>query len=176
MKVISHYLVKVLTAARDAGLNDRVSYAIQELLKYLCDLAADHDGGTGIDEEKTRSKARRGENISRDESGGVPSNVTDLFASETMDVIAPFFKTEYEITKFPSRNSPPFYSSGMRFDKWLATWTNYLIGKTSGPQNSLFLTCQGVIKQDRNTALFLLPYLVQNIVCGGDDEQVNCVR
>ena len=176
VKVISHYLVKVLTAARDAGLNDRVSYAIQELLKYLCDLAADRDGGAGVDEEKTSSKARRGKNSSRDGSGGVPSNVTDLFASETMDVIAPFFKTEYEITKFPSRNSPPFYSSGMRFDKWLATWTNYLIGKTSGPQTSLFLTCQGVIKQDRNTALFLLPYLVQNIVCRGDDEQVNCVR
>lgn len=42
--------------------------------------------------------------------------------------------------------------------------------QAKGPRAAVFLACAGAIKQDMGTALYLLPYLVQNVVCEGDPE------
>ena len=40
----------------------------------------------------------------------------------------------------------------------------------AGPRTKLFKACNGALRFDIQLALFLLPYLVQNVVAYGSDE------
>ena len=50
-----------------------------------------------------------------------------------------------------------------------ARWADY-DAPVAGPRTKLFKACNGALRFDIQLALFLLPYLVQNVVAHGSDE------
>src|SRR5690606_25083322 len=59
------------------------------------------------------------------------------------------------------------YIKKTSFKKWLKEWIRYLIPKSKGLQREIFNICNVVIN-DTSIALFILPYIVANIIKYGN--------
>jgi len=85
------------------------------------------------------------------------------FSEDVQDLMRPFLASHYVLapsaqTKFPVTPKSKDYKT------WILSWAGSLIQRTKGPQEEIFQTCRGVVKDDLNTARFLLPYLVLNVL------------
>ncbi len=64
-----------------------------------------------------------------------------------------------------ARAKGPFYESLSSFRKWIGNVAGHLIVKADGPLKSLFDACRSSVKDQTETARYLLPYLVLRVAC-----------
>ncbi|KAG2608568.1 hypothetical protein PVAP13_4NG330012 [Panicum virgatum] len=58
----------------------------------------------------------------------------------------------------------------MSFRRWIYYWIRRLTSHATGSRSGIFSACRGIIRHDMPTAIYLLPYLVLNVVCYGTPE------
>ena len=188
-ELITEHLAKVLRAAYDTETQDAAALAIQELLKYSGCHASLVDAGPasmsmlkqqGLDSGNQLEEPAQGNSGDAENSGA--SSATEMgerlwgrFDSDVRDIIAPCLTSKYSLLLHPtSLPSGPIFSSStsdaLTYRRWITTWCRRLISHSTGSRRLLFSACQSVIRHDMGSALFILPYLVLNVVCDGTAE------
>ena len=147
--LIEAHLVKALWAAPDPYSHMQVGFAIQELLRFLL------KAGT------------------RDTLDGMEQKLKAHFADNSTSLaVRPFLSTNYDNRSWfsPSpkgRNGKAFFGPGVQATISIGDWVAHMTHKSTGPQKAVFDAVR-VMRASRGTVdmlLFLLPYLVQNLVC-----------
>ncbi|KAI0215805.1 Serine/threonine-protein kinase ATR [Lamellibrachia satsuma] len=144
-------LAKAFLRAEDRNTQDCVAFAIQELIQIYgitndADAASDSDG----------------------------SRLWQRFSEEVHEIMAPLMHSRYRLTlKYNwSQLVTPIYRSkkGAKFEGWVSTLAGYLSSKTKEDKpKRVFDACRGVIKNDSQMALYLLPHIVIHDLLGGTD-------
>jgi hypothetical protein len=79
-----------------------------------------------------------------------------------------------------SKTSSPsiivFFQPRQSYRKWLSEWSRHLITCSRGPRRELFRACRGVVKSDVDTGLALLPFLVDNALRYGTDDDLKQIK
>eukprot|EP01063_Lacrimia_lanifica_P002936 TRINITY_DN11593_c0_g2_i1.p1 TRINITY_DN11593_c0_g2~~TRINITY_DN11593_c0_g2_i1.p1 ORF type:complete len:1830 (+),score=761.08 TRINITY_DN11593_c0_g2_i1:514-5490(+) len=160
VRLINAFLFKTLRLQKTSA-HDKAAYAIQELFKLL--------------KQRSRSRHRPQEHASaRDEVRHYPW--WQLLAPEAKELLAPYLDTRYVTHITHTRDAKQVeYVPGMSFRSWLKAWMLNLIGKTAGPRGSVFQAVRNVVKDDIDMALFILPYLVLNVIVHGGEAAVTAV-
>jgi serine/threonine-protein kinase ATR len=86
------------------------------------------------------------------------------FTEDLRELMMPFLSSQYVLQAPSTQPRVPIYPSSKDYQSWVWTWAATLIQRVKGPQADLFQTCRGVVKDDLNTAHFLLPYLVLSVL------------
>jgi serine/threonine-protein kinase ATR len=88
-----------------------------------------------------------------------------------LEVIKPYWETNYEVVEHVPLPPPPVYRHGMTYERWISDFTRNLIMRSSGVERELFFSLKSVVKHSSRIALFLLPYLVQNVLRKGVESE-----
>lgn len=183
-ELITEHLAPVLRAASETYIQDIAAFAVQELLKLNgCQAAVALNGrrsGTGTNRNANSRAGRPNTNLNEFgeataatiESG---EKLWQRFPDDVKEIITPCLTSKFLLNT--SYNKPqgasqarPMFRPGMPFRRWMYLWIKRLISQASGRRAEFFRACGGVMKFDMGTALYLLPYLVLNVVCDGSEE------
>lgn len=183
-ELITEHLAPVLRAASETEIQDTAAFAIQELLKlHGCQAALPgRRSTTGTSRNSHTRSAKSSSTIS--ELGEATSVTIDSgekiwqsFPDDVKEIITPCLTSKFLLQQIhPTRGAllaGPLFRPGMPFRRWMYLWIKRLISqasKASGNRADMFAACGGVVRHDMGTALFLLPYLVLNVVCDGSNE------
>lgn len=183
-ELITEHLAPVLRAASETYIQDNAAFAIQELLKlHGCQAAAALSGRRLATGTSRIPPSRSGKpNTSLNEFGEATSMTIESgerlwqrFPDDVKEIITPCLTSKFKLNI--SNNKPrsaaqtrPIFRPGMPFRRWMYLWIKRLISQASGRRAEIFPACGGVVKFDMGTALYLLPYLVLNVVCDGSEE------
>jgi serine/threonine-protein kinase ATR len=163
---IAHLLEQVLVDAFRSAPNGRqqtyFAYVMQELLKY---------GGF---KESLTQRARS--------SPQKPASLRWAKMPETIqNTLTPYLTSRYSLTNpnavtevipFPISGPAPSHAV------WLRRLTFYLLHQGKGPiAQSIFPIVSRVVhSHDLSVASFMLPYVVQNVVAGGEDYEIEFIK
>jgi len=147
---IEKQLVGAFRSASNTKTQGFVAYAIQELLKF-CKFTPD------VLFNKNNSAIRKKWN---------------QFPKQTLETIQPLLQTKY--TVIPVQNKTltyPLYPHQKKFKDWIQLWAVDLIMKIQDENaKKIFTPCKNVVKsEDINISIYLLPYLVLNVLIDGTD-------
>ncbi|KAG0625577.1 hypothetical protein M758_2G066000 [Ceratodon purpureus] len=181
-ELITEHLAPVLRAASETAIQDTAAFAIQELLKLHSCQAAIPGRRSAAGTTRISRSAKSSTSINE---VGEPTSVTNdcgeklwqSFPDDVKEIITPCLTSKFLLQQIhPSKGASlagPLFRSGMPFGRWMYLWIKRLISqasKASGNRADIFAACGGVVRHDMGTALFLLPYLVLNVVCDGSNE------
>lgn len=182
-ELINEHLAPVLRAASDTDIQDTAAVAIQELLKQSgCQAAVTGRGLTSGGGRSANSRSGKASSSSmtafegRDStaiSGTIASGeqLWQKFSDDVKEIITPCLTSKYLLKKSgAAMPTGPLFRPGMSFRRWMYLWFRRLLSQASGRRAEIFTACGGVIRYDMGTALYLLPYLVLNVVCDGSEE------
>ncbi len=160
----SRFLVKAFRASMNTAAQDRAAYAIQELLKFCgcSDKALDLVGGTRT--PRKTAEQRKANNVWND------------FPDDVKDIIAPFLDSTYELKKIDKIPATPIYPQVKTYRDWVARFCYFLMDRATGPKRPLFYACRGVVKDDLDTALHLLPFLLYNVLTTAPDKERHAIK
>ncbi|ELR24298.1 FRAP-related family protein, partial [Acanthamoeba castellanii str. Neff] len=170
-QLISSHLLPAFRAARDTRGQDRAAFAIQEVLK-LC--GCTEQTPVVLAERRAAKEAAKGRK--RKTQKNLPSEVKRgvrfwrRFSEDVRELMMPFLSSQYVLQAPSTQPRVPIYPGSKDYQSWVSTWAATLIQRVKGPQADLFQTCRGVVKDDLNTAHFLLPYLVLSVLRYGGEE------
>ncbi|XP_062573409.1 serine/threonine-protein kinase ATR-like [Saccostrea cucullata] len=144
-------VVKAFLAAQESRIQDCAAYALQELLKiYHISEASDSDKTSG--------------------------RLWDRFPEHAQQILVPLLSSKYIVNKksdFSQLTKPIYYSSERtrKFEDWVHTWTSYLSSKVKNEKAfEVFRACGALIKHVVGVALYILPYVVLEVVVDGSEE------
>ncbi|EFA75155.1 protein kinase [Heterostelium album PN500] len=150
--LIVEYLAKFVCSPSNPTPQDRAGYAIQEILK-ICGCTEANQTIEGKD-------------------------LWDHFTPEVKEILYPFLTSEYLLP--PSRQIPPrdtaFFTPKTLYKKWLISWVSDLLNRTGGPNEPIFKSCRGIIKDDLKICHYLLPLLIINIFEFGKPEDIKLIQ
>lgn len=162
----THLIANVLVPAfRSTGViqyQKHLSYAMQELSKFC------HFTPALVSNTTVTSVTQR-----------VRRNWQNLTQKNVLDVITPLLDSKFtRIVEAQDNASPPFYFAQPTYREWLATWTSYLVRRTSeGDARTLFGHLEFTIsKDDVSVAYHLLPHLVLNVMLSRAPPEVDAIR
>ncbi|XP_057837480.1 serine/threonine-protein kinase ATR isoform X2 [Cryptomeria japonica] len=176
-ELIHEHLARVFRAASDTTVQDSAALAIQELLKLAgCQASLD-------DNLSATSDAQENNMMSSDHKtqGKGSNNTVDLhkrgeklwnrFSDYIRDIIAPCLTSKFHLQYTgDSTAAGPIYRPSLSFRRWIYLWIMRLTSQATGIRANIFNACRGIVRHDMGTALYLLPYLVLNVVCYGTPE------
>ncbi|KAJ3444649.1 serine/threonine-protein kinase atr [Anaeramoeba flamelloides] len=170
-ELINTHLVKVLQSGKRYISHDFAAFAIQELLKlFLTEKKINYYNKLKM---KAKRKNKKYQNPKSINDNQILENkiLNKSFKPKILDIIRPFLKTRYR-PKINNQNQNYFNKILFfnNFKKWLGYWIFEMIEKTEGKEKNIFMACRGVAKDNQETALFLLPYVIQNILIFGKNE------
>jgi len=185
-ELITEHLAPVLRAASETYIQDNAAFAIQELLKlHGCQAAAALTGrrlgtvtGTGRISHSRSGKPNTSVNEFGEASAMTIESGEKLwqrFPDDVKEIITPCLTSKFRLNINNSKprgasQARPIFRPGMTFRRWMYLWIKRLISQASGRRAEIFPACGGVVKFDMGTALYLLPYLVLNVICDGSEE------
>ena len=186
-ELITEHLAPVLRAASETEIQDTAAFAIQELLKlHGCQGAVPgRRSATGTSRASHPRSAKSSTSINElgeGSTGTIDSGekLWHSFPDDVKEIITPCLTSKFLLQQIhPTRGASvtgPLFRPGMPFRRWMYLWIKRLISqaskasKASGNRADIFAACGGVVRHDMGTALFLLPYLVLNVVCDGSNE------
>eukprot|EP01027_Heterolobosea_sp_BB2_P005795 GEZU01008814.1.p2 GENE.GEZU01008814.1~~GEZU01008814.1.p2 ORF type:complete len:228 (-),score=27.95 GEZU01008814.1:816-1499(-) len=156
-RLILNYLYKLLKAGESSRINT-VAAAVQMLLHFLQKVSSG------------RSKTADVRKLSWWNS----------FPTEVQETIKPYLTSKYQLDQKTTRvRSVPVYKSGMPLKKWLAEWSVSMFHKLKATKKGripIFEACRGVMKEDVPTCMFVLPYLVKDLVIHGSDQDISDIQ
>ncbi|XP_057427688.1 serine/threonine-protein kinase ATR isoform X2 [Lotus japonicus] len=177
-ELIHKHLARAFRSAPDTLIQDSAALAIQELLKFAgCEASLDENAST-----KTSQPQKNGDNCNifaseiktSTGSSGVSNRgqkLWDRFSNYVKEIIAPCLTSKFQLPKVSdSTSAGPIYRPSMSFRDWIFSWIKKLTVHATGTRATIFNACRGIVRQDMQTAIYLLPYLVLNAVCHGTQE------
>lgn len=166
-ELIHKHLARAFRAASETVVQDSAALAIQELLK-IAGCQASLDGKLQAEAAETSEGIYVGYFNDMERRG---ERLWDRFSNYVKDIIAPCLTSRFQL---PSVTDPasagPIYRSSMSFRRWIFFWVRKLTANSTGPRSSIFSACRGIVRHDMQTAVYLLPYLVLNVLCHGTVE------
>lgn len=143
--VIINHLIKLLMTANSMSVLDRITVAIQDILK--CDFF--------IKDAKKLSRRKSKGTHSRDRT------LFDTLPEDTQAVVKPYLDSRYSFGTFEVESDGVIYTSKMRFRVWLGRWLVKMINNSGdAPEVSLFRALVPVILFDVPTAMKIAPYII----------------
>ncbi|CAK8574214.1 unnamed protein product [Lathyrus sativus] len=160
-ELIHKHLARAFRSAPDTVIQDSAALAIQELLKFAgCEASLDENASTKI---KTTN--------SGNEMNNRGQKLWDRFSNYVKEIIAPCLTSRFQLPKVAdSTSAGPIYRQSMSFRRWIFYWIRKLTVHATESRASIFNACRGIVRHDMQTAIYLLPYLVLNVVCHGTQE------
>ncbi|KAL6048043.1 Serine/threonine-protein kinase ATR [Balamuthia mandrillaris] len=120
-------------------------------------------------------KSRQGQSSSPRAQRGLA--IWQRFKEDVREIIRPCLTSRYKLQPSNAQCPTPVHAHASDFQTWLANWVGNMIPHTQGKQAKIFAACCGVVKKDDpNTAHFLLPYIILNILRAGSEEDQRAVR
>ena len=156
-ELIHKHLARAFRAAADTTVHDSAALAIQELLKLAgCQSSPSDDN---LRESNCCDMSYRGQKL------------WGRFSDYVKEIIAPCLTSRFHLRN-PTDSAPlgPIYRPEMSFRRWIYYWIRRLTSHATGSRSGIFSACRGIIRHDMPTAIYLLPYLVLNVVCYGTPE------
>lgn len=94
---------------------------------------------------------------------------------EICEIVSPMEKSRFKLMAgYDCKNIKlPIFSSAENFESWISNFSLFLMSQTSGRVGRIFDACRGIVKYDRQIALFLLPYAATHIVIEGKNPDMN---
>ncbi|KNA16075.1 hypothetical protein SOVF_091650 [Spinacia oleracea] len=171
-ELIHKHLARAFRAAPDASIQDSAALAIQELLKIAeCNASLDENAAVSISQKlKASALGSKGFNDCEVMSGR-GQQLWDRFSNYVKEIIAPCLTSRFHLSKASdSSSSGAIYQPSLSFRRWIFLWIRKLIVDATGSRARIFMACRGIVRLDMQTAIYLLPYLVLDVVCHGSEE------
>lgn len=180
-ELINVHLAKMLRAATDTDVQDAAALAIQELLK-LSGCRGDLLGVSPTrppEPSKAKTRAFNADalsntrtmhtQLSKPNSTESGEQLWRRFSEDVKEIITPCLTSKYHLRN-PSAVMPagPIFRSGISFRRWIYLWVRKLVAQARGGRADIFTACRGLLRHDIGTALYLLPHLVLNVICFGE--------
>lgn len=171
-ELIHKHLARAFRAAQDTIIQDSAALAIQELLKIAgCEPSLAGNVVVFTPQERVQlnvSGSRRSGGSNEVNERG--QKLWDRFSNYVKELIAPCLTSRFQL---PNVSDPglagPIYRPSMSFRRWLSYWIKKLTAHATGSRVSIFAACRGIVRHDMQTATYLLPYLVLDVVCHGTE-------
>ncbi|KAK9842495.1 hypothetical protein WJX81_002719 [Elliptochloris bilobata] len=163
----THHVARVLRTASTQQALDAATYAFQELMSHYGDAAAMFTGAAGT------ASVSDGACVSSSAGGNT------LFAAlpaEVQAVARPYLHSQYTITQARPPADGVVFSAGKPLVRWLNQWLRQLIPHAAGPRQHAYRACSFMFRVDFQTSLFLLPYVVQDVLAGSSGEAARVAR
>ncbi|KAM6558479.1 hypothetical protein CsatA_027718 [Cannabis sativa] len=181
-ELIHKHLARAFRAAPNTSIQDSAALAMQELLKIAgCEAPMDENvvaSRTESLKEKSLEHAGAGTKNIIDGSIQVKrgQKLWDRFSNYVKEIIAPCLTSRFQLPNFAdSALVGPIYQPSLSFRKWIFFWIKKLMAHATGSRARIFNACRGIVRHDMQTAVYLLPYIVLNVVCHGTEEARHCV-
>ncbi|KAL6603454.1 hypothetical protein ACP70R_043815 [Stipagrostis hirtigluma subsp. patula] len=156
-ELIHKHLARAFRAASDTTVQDSAALAIQELLKLAGCQSSPNEGN--LKESTYCEMSHRGQKL------------WGRFSSYVKEIIAPCLTSRFHLPNMTdSASVGPIYQPSMSFRRWIFYWIRKLTSHATGSRSDIFSACRGIVRHDMPTAIYLLPYLVLNVVCYGTPE------
>ncbi|CAL5040806.1 unnamed protein product [Urochloa decumbens] len=156
-ELIHKHLARAFRAAADTTVQDAAALAIQELLKLAGCQSSSSDSNSR--ESNCCEMSYRGQKL------------WGRFSNYVKEIIAPCLTSKFHLpSPTDSAVVGPIYRPAMSLRKWIYYWIRKLTSHATGSRSGIFSACRGILRHDMPTALYLLPYLVLNVVCYGTPE------
>ncbi|KAL1193295.1 Serine/threonine-protein kinase ATR [Cardamine amara subsp. amara] len=171
-ELIHKHLARAFRAAQDTIIQDSAALAIQELLKIAgCEPSLAGNVVVFTPQEHVQlnvsGSRRSGGNKEVNERG---QKLWDRFSNYVKELIAPCLTSRFQLPNVSDPGSAgPIYRPSMSFRRWLSYWIKKLTAHATGSRVSIFAACRGIVRHDMQTATYLLPYLVLDVVCHGTE-------
>lgn len=151
MQCIRDHLVPSLKAVAGgslASVQDRVGFAIQEILRWIA------------------------ESIGEGESGPLPERLKSMLDSHgVFEVCEPFWQSRYFIKKEYESEELAYWADDNNFDRWISRWCRHFMKDLRGPYKPALQACRGAIRSRPSLGQYLLPHLIVNTLQYGDTAQ-----
>ena len=136
-------------------------------------------GGTQMAEEEEEEEEDEDEDDGGFSEGkdkrAMPGWLQEAAAARGMlDIVTPFWTTNYVISRSVLPKQPPFFNSGAGgggFEKCLSQFVRFLLERAVGPFADVLYVVRGLVRLNHALPLFLLPYLVAETWCYGGEEE-----
>ncbi|KAH7278933.1 hypothetical protein KP509_38G065100 [Ceratopteris richardii] len=171
-ELIEKHLVRVLRAASETDIQDSAALAIQELLKLCgCRAAVLGSSLTSTVNKLNHVRRSKSKDVSEVPSSDRGEKLWNRFSEDIKDIITPCLTSKYLLKNANALiPSGSIFRSGMSFRRWMYLWVRRLVSLTKGPRSLIFNACKGILRHDMATVLYLLPYIVLNVVSEGSSE------
>lgn len=153
--LLEERLVKAFLSATDTKAQGFLSWAMQELLKFI--------DVTGSVFQRTRGSTQN----------SIMEGKWASFSQVAQDTLAPFLGSKYLLhSTIPPPASYPIFSLKLTHRLWLQALLLDLLSKPNGDNAvQIFEVCSHIVKgQDASIPTFLLPFVVLNVIIGGTPE------
>ncbi|KAJ4962511.1 hypothetical protein NE237_022450 [Protea cynaroides] len=176
--LIHKHLARAFRAASDTIVQDSSALAIQELLKIAgCEPSLDENVAASTSQiQKGKEPLKSplsGSRVTNDcnDMNKRGQRLWDRFSNYVKEIIAPCLTSRFQLPNVSDSSSlGPIYRPSMSFRRWIFFWIRKLTAHATGSRSSIFNACRGIVRHDMQTATYLLPYLVLNVVCHGIEE------
>lgn len=161
MHLIGDVLVGTFRSTSDIKYQGRLSYSIQELLRFC-----------GFTSALVAPK----------NTMPIPVKVRNRWSSfpkHVLETITPMLEGRFQNIENPlAPPERPIYPRKNTYREWLQLWTTYLISRASGQTaRRIFSVLRPALRnKDVGVALHLLPHLVLNILLSGEEGDVQDIR
>lgn len=98
-----------------------------------------------------------------------------LESSSVLSIIEPYWTSLYKQNEASASKMPPFFSTAKSYYSWLADWARFMIERSANNHKSiyreLFFATRSALRSDVGLGVieFLLPYLILDAMCFGDE-------
>ncbi|CAO2815672.1 unnamed protein product [Amaranthus hypochondriacus] len=160
-ELIHKHLARAFRAAPNITIQDSAAVAIQELLKVAGasvehNLKLDALGSESFNDSQAMSERGR--------------RLWDRFSNYVKEIIAPCLTSKFSLPDVSySTSSGAIYQPSLSFRRWIFQWIRKLIVDATGSRARIFKACRRIVRDDMQTAIYLLPYLVLHVVCHGSE-------
>ncbi|GAB4817356.1 hypothetical protein N2152v2_004402 [Parachlorella kessleri] len=165
--LVTRHLLRLLKTASSLQVLDAATFAIQELLKHY----ARHDELARHSLVATEGQRSR---------EGTPVDGNALFNAlpqEVQAIVRPYLESKYSVLSTGRRGMGVVFKPSISFRRWMSMWMEQMVQHfVSGPRVKLFKSSITVFRHDVPASLFLLPYLVHNVVACGSDAACQSVQ
>ena len=147
-ELICSHLARVLRYASDLDMLGSAELAVQELLKM--------------------SKAST-----------LHDDLWIMLPTEIQDLVQPCLRSQYKLEEsgVPAPASVPvFGDKTLSFRRWAVAWIRHLLAYARGRRSKIFKACGGVLKYDTRMMIYLVPRIVQNVICAGNKKAASDVK
>ncbi|ESQ47406.1 hypothetical protein EUTSA_v10027615mg [Eutrema salsugineum] len=170
-ELIHKHLARAFRAAQDTIIQDSAALAIQELLKIAgCEPSLAENVVVFTPQERVQLKSGSRKSGGSNEVNERGQKLWDRFSNYVKELIAPCLTSRFQLPNVSDPGSAgPIYRPSMSFRRWLSYWIKNLTAHATGSRVSIFAACRGIVRHDMQTATYLLPYLVLDVVCHGTE-------
>ena len=176
--LIENFLVNHLRAADDPIAQNKIGFALQELLKICgCTLYISHSQ----QQQKTTKKLSKNEKELKKNG----EKTWNQFPFDVQEILRPFLHSFFELKGGGSGSEKNYQSFCQKilntnpknaFRRWIGDWSVSLISKTNGKNNKIFRACRGAVKHNVDIALYLLPYLLLDVLVSGSNDDRESIK